>query len=177
MNPTSSLVRSNACQAAFVFLCLGLLRANAAQAPASMISIWPGKPPGTESWTQQEEWYGDAMDGAVQGLHVRNTTTPGLSVYAAPRQIANGTAVIVAPGGGFTSEAWEKEGTLLAEWLQTKGVTSFVLKYRLTPQSAGGATAARICCARWTRVCAATGSRRMASQLLAPGAAQRVREA
>jgi acetyl esterase/lipase len=137
MRPTPSSARRQALQLAVFVLFTGLLCAQAAPAPASMIPIWPGQPPGTESWTHQEEWYGDAMDGPVQGLHVRNVTIPGLSVYAAPRELANGTAAIVAPGGGFTSEAWEKEGTLMAEWLQQRGVTAFVLKYRLTPQAAG----------------------------------------
>lgn len=140
MNATPHPALSNSIKLALVFVSALLLRANAAQAPASMLTIWPNGAPGTESWTQKEEWYGDAMDGPVQGLHVRNVTVPGLSVYAAPKELANGTAAIVAPGGGFTSEAWEKEGTLMAEWLQQRGITAFVLKYRLTPQAPGGAT-------------------------------------
>ena len=120
------------------FAALAVTGATAAPAPQTL-SIWPNAAPGTESWTQVEEWYGDAMDGPVQGLHVRNVTIPGLQVFAASRETASGTAVIIAPGGGFTTEAWEKEGTLMAEWLQQRGVSSFVLKYRLTPQAAGGA--------------------------------------
>jgi hypothetical protein len=129
---------SNTLKLGFVFLTLISIRASAAQAPASMLPIWPKGAPGTEHWTQKEEWYGDSMTGAVQGLHVRNVTEPGLSVFAAPRAIASGAAAIIAPGGGFTSEAWEKEGTLMAEWLQQRGVSAFVLKYRLTPLLPGG---------------------------------------
>jgi acetyl esterase/lipase len=44
------------------------------------------------------------------------------------------TAVIVCPGGGYRSLAYDKEGTRIAEWLNTQGITAFVLTYRLTPR-------------------------------------------
>jgi acetyl esterase/lipase len=43
-------------------------------------------------------------------------------------------AVIVCPGGGYTHLAYEKEGTRIAEWLNLRGVTAFVLTYRLGPR-------------------------------------------
>jgi acetyl esterase/lipase len=62
---------------------------------------------------------------------VRNVVRPSITVYLPPAQAATGTAVVVAPGGAFTHLAWENEGTKVAEWLQSHGVTAFVLKYRL----------------------------------------------
>jgi acetyl esterase/lipase len=44
------------------------------------------------------------------------------------------TAVIVCPGGGYTHLAYEKEGTRIAEWLNLRGITAFVLTYRLSPR-------------------------------------------
>jgi acetyl esterase/lipase len=44
---------------------------------------------------------------------------------------ANGSAVIICPGGGWRILAWEHEGTDLAQWLSARGYTAFVLKYRL----------------------------------------------
>ncbi len=44
---------------------------------------------------------------------------------------ANGTAVIVAPGGGYSTVVTDREGTQFARWLGTLGITTFVLNYRL----------------------------------------------
>src|SRR5205085_8980193 len=49
---------------------------------------------------------------------------------------ANGTAVIVAPGGGYSILAIEHEGTQTCEWLQSLGVTAVLLKYRVPKRDA-----------------------------------------
>jgi acetyl esterase/lipase len=49
-----------------------------------------------------------------------------------PSESASGSAVVIAPGGGFRWLAWEKEGTAVAEWLQRHGVAGLLLKYRLS---------------------------------------------
>ena len=48
---------------------------------------------------------------------------------------ATGAAVIVCPGGGHHILAWDLEGTEVAEWLNSLGVTAFVLKYRVPARS------------------------------------------
>jgi hypothetical protein len=53
------------------------------------------------------------------------------SAFLPERSKANGTAVIVCPGGGFRFLEWESEGTDVAEGLRARGVAAFVLKYRL----------------------------------------------
>ena len=45
-----------------------------------------------------------------------------------------GTAVIICPGGGYTGLATDKEGDQFARWMNSLGVTAFVLKYRLGPK-------------------------------------------
>src|SRR5204862_3028506 len=56
-----------------------------------------------------------------------------LTAYLPPKEKATGAAIIVCPGGGYTHLA-EHEGRPVAEWLNTIGVTAFVLKYRLGPR-------------------------------------------
>lgn len=64
---------------------------------------------------------------------LRNVTYPTLTpVLPAPGK-ANGTAVIVAPGGGFMMLSMQNEGWRVAQALADRGVTAFVLKYRLNP--------------------------------------------
>ncbi|KIC95607.1 alpha/beta hydrolase [Flavihumibacter solisilvae] len=62
---------------------------------------------------------------------ISNVTTPTLTVFLPPADKANGTAVIVVPGGGYRFIAAEHEGTAVAKALNEWGVTAFVLKYRL----------------------------------------------
>lgn len=61
---------------------------------------------------------------------IRKITSPTMLVYPAAQP--NGTGIIVIPGGGLTHLSIDKEGTACAEWLNTIGVTAFVLKHRVT---------------------------------------------
>jgi acetyl esterase/lipase len=56
---------------------------------------------------------------------------PTLTVYLPPAGKANGMAVIVCPGGGYLHLAYTHEGTDVAQWLNSLGITAFLLKYRL----------------------------------------------
>jgi len=76
----------------------------------------------SETWFRQ---WGDPM--------ARNITTATLTPFFPKRGKANGAAVIVAPGGGFRWLSMGNEGWEVAEALAAKGITAFVLKYRLHP--------------------------------------------
>jgi acetyl esterase/lipase len=78
-----------------------------------------------ESWHRQ---YGSAF--------ARNVTVATLTPYLPDPAKANGTAVIVAPGGGFMTLSMENEGSNVAKALASHGVAAFVLKYRLKPTPA-----------------------------------------
>jgi acetyl esterase/lipase len=78
--------------------------------------------PATESWFRQ---WGEPM--------VRNVTTATLTPYLPDPAKANGTAVLVAPGGGFRWLSINNEGWKIAKALNAQGVAAFVLKYRLIP--------------------------------------------
>jgi acetyl esterase/lipase len=62
-------------------------------------------------------------------LRVTNVSDPTLTVYKPEK--ANGTSVIVCPGGGYGILAIEHEGTQVCEWLNSLGVTAILLKYRV----------------------------------------------
>lgn len=78
--------------------------------------------PATESWFRQ---WGEPM--------VRNVTEATLTPFLPDPAKANGTAVIVAPGGGFRWLSINNEGWKIAKALNAQGVAAFVLKYRLIP--------------------------------------------
>jgi acetyl esterase/lipase len=59
---------------------------------------------------------------------------PKLTLYRAPAEDANGAAVIVCPGGGYSHLAADHEGRQVAQWLNSIGVSAFVLQYRLGPR-------------------------------------------
>jgi acetyl esterase/lipase len=104
-----------------------LLFAVSAQAQQKVIQIWPGVTPGSEDWKQKEVAY---LNDEKQQM-IRNVVTPTLTAFLPDPAKATGTAVIVAPGGGFRFLSWQTEGTEVAEWLAAQGVAAFVLKYRV----------------------------------------------
>lgn len=78
--------------------------------------------PAPESWFKQ---WGEPM--------VRNVSTATLTPFLPDPAKANGTAVIVAPGGGFRWLSINNEGWKIAKALNERGIAAFVLKYRLQP--------------------------------------------
>jgi acetyl esterase/lipase len=74
-------------------------------------------------------WYGSAPGATGNDT----LDKPMLRVFPAPDSNRNGTAVIICPGGGYTGLSMGYEGTDVAQWFTTYGVTAFVLRYRLSP--------------------------------------------
>jgi acetyl esterase/lipase len=106
----------------------------AAQVPPQVIPIWEGPAPGTGDASQKEGSL-DLSDTRFTPPNpdtlVWNVTQPTLAVFKPAAGEANGTAVIVAPGGGFRVLSYKNEGLRVAHWLSDHGITAFVLKYRL----------------------------------------------
>ena len=91
-----------------------------------VISIWPGVAPGSEQWMQKETTiHMGPMESIV------NVTTPTLTAYLPDPAKATGTAIIIAPGGGFLFLGTDTHE--VAEWLAARGIAGFVLKYRTAP--------------------------------------------
>jgi acetyl esterase/lipase len=71
--------------------------------------------------------------GAPGALGTEEADKPTLTVYRAARG-ANGTAVVIAPGGGYGALAMDHEGRQVAAYFNAMGITAFILKYRLGPR-------------------------------------------
>ena len=89
----------------------------------------PGAAPAAASPQEILLW----ENGAPGALGQADTDKPTLTIYRAPRG-NSGTAIIVAPGGGYGALATEHEGRQFAYWFNAMGVNAFVLKYRLGPR-------------------------------------------
>jgi acetyl esterase/lipase len=79
-----------------------------------------------------KNYYSNIWDTQV----VTNVSTPTLEVFLPEKP--NGTSVIIAPGGGLYALSINSEGSDVAKWLNDKGITAFVLQYRLVPSGADG---------------------------------------
>ncbi|QIL91268.1 alpha/beta hydrolase [Microbulbifer sp. SH-1] len=103
-----------------------------------IIEIWPSGAPGAENWSGREETTTETLP-AGKVILKRNVSTPTLTVFPAATEKRNNTSMLVLPGGAFGALAWDVEGTEIAQWLSERGITAFLLKYRVKswPVSAG----------------------------------------
>jgi len=109
------------------FLALSLLCFHMTLAQ-KVFPLYSGDVPGSEEWDWNEaELYSDIWQTRV----VYNVSKPTLTAYLPPPALANGTAVVICPGGAFHALSIDSEGIDVAKWLTAKGVAAFVLKYRL----------------------------------------------
>lgn len=123
MTPVSRLVL-----AAFAILVLGA--ASPAGPQTLQFPIWPGPAPGGEHATAREEVIERRKSpDALRDRIVRGVTTPTLVVFRPAKP--NGVAILMAPGGGYAWVVMDKEGYEAAELFAAKGVTVFVMSYRL----------------------------------------------
>ncbi len=97
-----------------------------AQESPAIMYLWKSGAPGFEKSRNEPE---KAKDWWVNTIH-----NPSLTIFPAPKEIATGAAVIICPGGGFSNLVFTAEGTEAAQFLNSIGVTAFVLKYRLFRQ-------------------------------------------
>ena len=95
----------------FSFLSLALAGVAAAQPKTEL--LYPGGAPGAQGTADEDK--------------------PTLTHYE-PKRAKNRTAVVVCPGGGYRNLAMDHEGVQVATWLNSLGITAFVLKYRLGPK-------------------------------------------
>ncbi|NOR87585.1 MAG: alpha/beta hydrolase fold domain-containing protein, partial [Bacteroidales bacterium] len=68
-------------------------------------------------------------------VFIKKVQTPTLQIFLPSKQNANGMAVLICPGGGYSGVAYDWEGTDYAKWFNSLGIAAFVLKYRM-PQAA-----------------------------------------
>lgn len=94
-----------------------------------VLELYPGKIPGAKTAPASYKEIETIKNGKVFGLS--KVFHPTLSLYKADSAKANGTAVIICPGGGYAFLATDHEGEEVARKFAASGVTAFVLKYRL----------------------------------------------
>jgi acetyl esterase/lipase len=97
--------------------------------PTDIIHLWPGSAPGLPAHPPEEQIVQRSTDPELSDRFVTGTTRPRMAVFR-PRT-ANGAAVLVTPGGGYTRVVIDKEGYEMGHWLAARGFTVFVLFYRL----------------------------------------------
>ena len=93
-----------------------------------VIQLYDGKPKGSENWTWTEQ---TSVKNIFNTEVVYNVTQPTITAYLPPKDLATGTAIVIAPGGAFHTLSINSEGVDVAKWLNSKGIAAFVLKYRV----------------------------------------------
>lgn len=106
--------------------CLAMLCITAS-AFASETLLLDGNPAANAQIRGENEYYSEIFNTEV----VTNVSEPTLTPFIPAPGTANGVAVVIAPGGGFHALSINSEGNDVARWLNARGVTAFVLRYRL----------------------------------------------
>ena len=124
----------------FVLACSGLkAQTNGWQAAAgqTQVAIWLGTAPdartlgGPETATTSTD-----LIAGKPVLIVTNVSQPTMTVYS-PKGKNTGVAMVVFPGGGYQVLAMDLEGTEVCDWLNSKGITGVLLKYRVPIKRVG----------------------------------------
>lgn len=124
MNTNTTL---RGCLYAAGLLCAANLRA----AEPQEIPLWPHGAPGSEGKPNKEVVVmSNSGEQSVWSIH-----HPSLTPYLPPKDVANGTAMLVIPGGGHRVLAITHEGYNVAQWLSERGIAAFVLKHRLARET------------------------------------------
>ena len=96
-------------------------------ADESVMSLWPGRAPGSEGKTAEE-----VVRISPEGEHIFSSIHhPSLIVVLPPKEQATGAAVVICPGGGHRELWMDHEGYNVARWLAAHGIAGIILKYRL----------------------------------------------
>lgn len=99
-----------------------------------VLNLWPAEPPDETAKMPPEGDRTKPTDRLIAGRRVArigDVAVPQLAVHKPPQAIDTGAAVVICPGGGHHILAYDLEGTEVADWLNSIGVTGIVLKYRV----------------------------------------------
>ncbi|MDP5239026.1 alpha/beta hydrolase [Uliginosibacterium sp. 31-16] len=91
--------------------------------------LWASTAPGSENLTLVETATERSKDPAIRDRAYTNVLNPTMTAYVAAKP--NGTALLIMPGGAYARVVTDKEGVDIARAMNAKGITAFVLKYRL----------------------------------------------
>jgi acetyl esterase/lipase len=93
-----------------------------------VVALYPGAAPGSAPADYPEK---DYISKIWNTELVTNVSKPTLTVFKPAAGTGNGSAIVICPGGGFMALSIKSEGTDVAKYLAARGMTAFVLKYRL----------------------------------------------
>ena len=116
------------------FLVVSVSLAAAENAKRPEIHLWPKGAPGKEPKLEAEKDMTKESENKVAGrrlIRLGKVSDPTITVYPAPKEKANGGAVLVCPGGAYHILALDLEGTEVCERLNEMGFTAVLLKYRV----------------------------------------------
>src|SRR5580692_9045383 len=104
----------------------------------TQVPIWPGTPPDAIlQHVPGPEYVTNIITPKYKPLTwVRNVTHPTMTVYS-PEGKNTGVAMVVFPGGGYNELAMDLEGTEICDWLNSRGITAILLKYRVPSRQDG----------------------------------------
>jgi len=105
--------------------------------PPVEIRLWPAAPPDGLLQHGEAEVFSDhtAPDQRLDRRYA-SVTRPTITVHRPVGPRISRAGVVIFPGGGYQDIWIDKEGYDIARWLNTLGLTAFVVKYRVGPQSA-----------------------------------------
>lgn len=112
-----------------IFICLVLI--SFSMNAQKIIPLYDGTIPNAKSCDVKQNEFIDTSWNKDGILIVNGITNPTITVYEAPKEKRNGTAVLICPGGGYWVVAAGHEGADVAKQFNEYGVTAFVLRYRL----------------------------------------------
>jgi acetyl esterase/lipase len=121
--------------ALFTFLSASL-PAFAADKP-QIIELWPGKIPddvgdiGPEKVRMSQKLTRQQVEVTEPTRLITNVSKPSIAVYKPAKDKDTGTAILICPGGGYWDLFYELEGEEVAAWLNSRGITGIILKYRV----------------------------------------------
>jgi len=115
-----------------LILCVYLFASGVIYSQDSTFSLWPDEIPNALTINDYSE-IEIIHDGQLKSTS--KVSIPTLTLFLPHKNKSNGTAIVICPGGGYHHLAIDKEGYKIAKWLNTLGITAFVLKYRLPNDS------------------------------------------
>jgi len=107
-----------------IIIMVSIISSVSVQAQEERIKLWEGEIPNEINDASYKEW-------TSKENNIMQVSEPTLSIFFPNKEKANGTAVIICPGGGYSFLSFENEGYQVASWLNDLGITAFILKYRL----------------------------------------------
>lgn len=102
-----------------------------------VVPLWPGPAPdepgtiGPEKVVMSPKLTRKEVEVTESTRMVTNVTKPTLTIHRPAKDKDTGTAMLICPGGGYWNLYWELEGEEVAAWLNSRGITGIILKYRV----------------------------------------------